>query len=245
MNQTIFNDLVEKPKNRKKWLFFPLSVLFHALIIAVAVAIPLLSTIDSMPEVVYTTVKLAPPLPPKVMVNKGGGGGRKQKTVKKAEKQKKIIHRDFKLRIPEIPDEIIEEDLDNFAAEFGDGPYIPGAPAGDPNGVPGAPDIFMPNDLNSQDVIPITNVQKPRLLKKIEPLYPRPALLARVQGTVVIEAVTDISGKVVKTDVISGHPLLKQAAVQAVMQWIYEPYIFNGIPKPVVFTVNVTFRLQK
>jgi outer membrane biosynthesis protein TonB len=44
--------------------------------------------------------------------------------------------------------------------------------------------------------------------------------------------------------VISGHPLLNDAALSAIKQWVYEPYILNGIPKPVIFTATVTFTLQ-
>jgi TonB family protein len=60
-----------------------------------------------------------------------------------------------------------------------------------------------------------------------------------------IEASTDIYGRVVNVNVLKGHPLLRKAAAHAVKQWVYEPYIINGMPKPVKFTVNIHFRLQK
>jgi len=68
---------------------------------------------------------------------------------------------------------------------------------------------------------------------------------AHIEGSVNIEAVTDIFGKVIKARVVSGHPLLVAAAVQAVKQWVYEPYIINGVPRPVVFTASVSFRLTR
>lgn len=59
----------------------------------------------------------------------------------------------------------------------------------------------------------------------------------------ILESETDIYGKIVKTGIISGRPLLNRAAYDAVKKWIYKPYIINGIPKPARFTVNLVFRL--
>jgi outer membrane biosynthesis protein TonB len=47
-----------------------------------------------------------------------------------------------------------------------------------------------------------------------------------------------------KARIINGHPLFRSAAMEAVKKWVYEPYIIDGIPKPVVFTVTVHFRLD-
>jgi len=78
----------------------------------------------------------------------------------------------------------------------------------------------------------------------VEPIYPELALRVRVQGVVVIEARTDAYGRVRDTRVISGQPLLNDAAETAVKQWLYEPYLVNGMPRPVVFVVTVTFSLS-
>jgi protein TonB len=61
---------------------------------------------------------------------------------------------------------------------------------------------------------------------------------------VIIEAVTDIYGRVQHVKVLRSIPLLDQAAVDAVRQWVYEPMIINGRPRGVIFTVTVTFKLQ-
>jgi TonB family protein len=146
----------------------------------------------------------------------------------------------------DIPDEIAEESLESFGNGLGIGPGIDGAPDGDPDGVIGAPGFLLGEGaIKNQSAIRIVDIRQPRLIRKIEPLYPRAAILSHTEGTVVIEAATDIYGKVIKTRVIGGHPLLKTAAVEAVEKWIYEPYIIDGIPKPVIFTVNVTFKLQR
>jgi protein TonB len=65
-----------------------------------------------------------------------------------------------------------------------------------------------------------------------------------VEGIVIVEAVTDIYGRVQHVKVLRSIPLLDQAAVDAVRQWVYEPMIINGRPRGVIFTVQVTFKLR-
>jgi TonB family protein len=81
------------------------------------------------------------------------------------------------------------------------------------------------------------------MLTKVDPVYPPVARAARVQGTVVLEAIIDEEGNVADLKAISGPPLLIQAAIDAVQQWTYRPYLFNGQPVEVRTTVNVVFRL--
>ena len=245
MSQPIFEQLLEKPRSMKKWLFFPLSLLVHGLAVAAVIISPLLSTAVELPELKVFTVSLAAPSPPMVPVNKGGGGRRPVRRESEANRSTPPVVNPGRIVVPvEIPSEIEEEGIEEFGIGTGIGPFIEGAPEGDPNGVEGAPFIIGNPDIKNQEALRIS-VQKPNLVKKVEPLYPRGAILAHIQGIVIIEAVTDVYGRVIKTNVVSGHPLLKVAAVQAVMQWIYEPYIVNGIPKPVIFTVNVNFTLQR
>lgn len=90
----------------------------------------------------------------------------------------------------------------------------------------------------------ITRVQMPKCIHRVEPKYPLAALKARIQGKVVIDAVTDVHGNVVRTRIITGHPILARAALEAVKLWRYQPYIINRYPKPVIFTVVLDFRLS-
>ena len=90
----------------------------------------------------------------------------------------------------------------------------------------------------TQDITP------PKLIKKVDPVYPEIAKQAGVQGDVVIEVTTDIHGKVTETKVIRSVPLLDQAAIDAIEQWIYEPFIIDGQPRPVLFTVTCRFKLD-
>jgi TonB family protein len=82
------------------------------------------------------------------------------------------------------------------------------------------------------------------LVKKVAPVYPPLARQARIQGTVILNVVIDKSGNVYDVQLVSGHPMLAPAAVEAVKQWKYRPYLLNGEPVEVETTVQVIFRLQ-
>ena len=90
----------------------------------------------------------------------------------------------------------------------------------------------------------VSSDQQPKLIKKVNPEYPEDALKAGIQGKVVIEATTDKKGMVVEAKVIAGHPLLNKAALKALKQWEYKPYIIDGEKKAVKFTVVMNFHLD-
>jgi TonB family protein len=85
------------------------------------------------------------------------------------------------------------------------------------------------------------NIQESKLIKRVEPIYPETARQARVSGVVVLEVQVDEEGNVASVKVLRGHPLLDQAAIDAVKQWRYKPTYFSGQPVPVVATATVIF----
>jgi protein TonB len=89
------------------------------------------------------------------------------------------------------------------------------------------------------------NVQQAKLLRQVTPAYPVLARQARISGVVQVEATVGRDGKVLKAAALNGPPLLRQAAVDAVRQWTYQPTTLNGQPVEVVTQVNVTFNLQR
>jgi TonB family protein len=99
-------------------------------------------------------------------------------------------------------------------------------------------------DAASAQVIDLGNTDSPQLIERVEPVYPKDALKAGLKGEVVLEATIDEEGKVTKVNVTQSIPGLDNAAVEAVEQWIYEPYIVDGKPKSVKFTVTVRFHLR-
>ena len=87
-------------------------------------------------------------------------------------------------------------------------------------------------------------VIKGLLIYRVEPAYPPLAKQARIQGVVVMTALIDKGGNVQNLQVVSGHPLLAPAAIEAVKQWRYKPFLLNGQPVEVETTVTVNFRVR-
>lgn len=88
-----------------------------------------------------------------------------------------------------------------------------------------------------------SGVMAGNLLEKITPQYPAIARAARIQGTVVLQATISQNGLIQNLRVISGPPMLQQAAIDAVRSWRYKPYLLNGEPVEVETTINVVFNL--
>jgi TonB family protein len=88
-------------------------------------------------------------------------------------------------------------------------------------------------------------VQQENLIHKIDPVYPPLAYQARIQGTVRFTAIIGRDGRIENLQLVSGHPLLVQAAREAVSQWEYRPTLLNGSRVEVVTQVDVNFTLSQ
>jgi protein TonB len=88
------------------------------------------------------------------------------------------------------------------------------------------------------------NIKPPTKTRDVKPIYPPIAQSARVQGVVIIEATIGADGRVKEAKVLRGQPLLDQAALDAVKQWVFTPTLLNNVPVPVIMTVTVNFTLQ-
>jgi protein TonB len=140
----------------------------------------------------------------------------------------------------DIPEEIGAGLGDDFGVPGGVEGGVPGGVVGGIVG--GLPDAPAP----APQMEPVRvggNIKPPRKVKDAMPVYPDIARQARVQGIVILEAVIDPQGKVTNVRVLRSIPLLDQAAIAAVRQWIYEPTLLNGVPVPIVMTVTVNFSL--
>jgi len=82
------------------------------------------------------------------------------------------------------------------------------------------------------------------MIKRVAPDYPPLARQARIQGTVVLKVQINKSGDVVNLQLVSGHPMLAPAAIEAVKKWKYMPYLLNGEPVEVETSVTVNFTLS-
>jgi periplasmic protein TonB len=139
--------------------------------------------------------------------------------------------------------------IDEGAPVFGSGPYISGARSGDLHGLPG---LFEGGTQPSLPAAPPATVTRPlqishmnegNLIRKVQPTYPALARSARIQGTVMLQAVISRQGTIENLSVLSGHPILVPAAIDAVRQWRYRPYILNDEPVEVETQITVNFTL--
>jgi len=117
----------------------------------------------------------------------------------------------------------------------------PGGPGGMPHGTGTSPIIVQapraPKTISSGVAVGL-------LIHKVIPVYPAIPRTMRLEGTVVLQATISKSGAIENLRVVSGPALLQQAALDAVKQWQYKPYMLNGEPVEVETTVNVEFKLN-
>lgn len=132
------------------------------------------------------------------------------------------------------------------------------APGGDlsslgaEQGIPGGTEVFR-----GARITPVAPAEAKRpvhlssgvmaglLLQKTVPVYPPIAKAARAEGTVVLQATISKLGSIANLRVVSGPAMLQQAAIDAVKNWRYRPYLLNGEPVDVETTVNVIFSLGR
>jgi periplasmic protein TonB len=127
-----------------------------------------------------------------------------------------------------------------------------GLPYGDPNGVVGgAPiaDSFGAGGISDADPdepqFINVNMTQPVLIRRVEPVYPKIALIGHLQGLVILQAVITRTGSVEEVKTMrADYPVLEKAAKDAVLQWQYKPATLRGQPVTVYFTVTVTFHLK-
>jgi protein TonB len=124
----------------------------------------------------------------------------------------------------------------------GPGDGIPGGignPAPGPHVVAAAPSV--PNHPVRLSGLVVEGM----LIRKTVPRYPSIAIATRTEGTVVLQATISKSGTIENLRVVSGSPMLRQAAIDAVQSWLYKPYLLSGEPVEVDTTVNVVFSLER
>lgn len=123
------------------------------------------------------------------------------------------------------------------------------------NGVGGPPEYGLPGPPVPASPTPVVEPQRihrvgqgirePKKIVHVAPEYPEIARRASVEGTVILEAVLDATGRVESVRVLRSQPLLNDAAIRAVRQWRYSPTELNGVPVPVLMTITVNFNLNR
>jgi len=227
------------------------SFILNCLAIGMMLLMPLVFT-ESLPKAQLLTFLVAPPPPPPPP----------PPAVEQVQRVVRQIQTDLmnsgQLRTPsKIPQKvqmIHEEEAPPPMPATGAGVIggIGGVPGGQIGGVIGS----IVNSTSSLAAVPkfvpptpqrvriSQGVTKGLLIQKIEPPYPPLARAARVQGEVVLSALIDSNGQITNLQLISGHPMLVPAAISAVKQWRYKPYLLNGQPVEVETTITVIFSLS-
>jgi len=243
----MFEDMVISSPNPKKtnkpWTVV-ISMVAQSIFLAILILIPLIYT-EALPKTLMATLLVAPPPPPppppppaptqvvhvKPQVHLMDAG----KLV-----QPKAIPHDIK---------IIKEDAPDVNAGMQGG--VPGGVAGGSmggviggviGGMGGAPPPPRPTQ---QRIRQGGSVQAALLVNKVTPVYPPLARQTRISGTVRLHAIISKTGSVESLEVLSGHPLLVRAAMDAVQQWRYKPTLLNGEPVEVDTTIDVIFSLNQ
>ena len=126
-----------------------------------------------------------------------------------------------------------------------------GVPGGVEGGVPGGVLGGMVGGLPSEAPPPPPpavvrvggNIRAPKLVHDVKPVYPELAIQARVSGIVILEAHVATDGRVQTVRILRGAPVFDEAAIEAVKQWRYQPLLLNGVPTEFILTVTVSFSL--
>jgi protein TonB len=90
-----------------------------------------------------------------------------------------------------------------------------------------------------------SGVQMAKLIRKVIPDYPALARTARISGVVHLVGTIAKDGTIRNLQLVDGHPMLAQAAISAVAQWVYEPTLLNGEPVEVIAPIEVNFTLGR
>jgi len=126
---------------------------------------------------------------------------------------------------------------------IGDGAFPIGAPAGLPVPISGSNPVMPARPAPTIRTFRKSTILEGSLIRRVQPVYPPLARMARIQGPVVVAAVISKEGVMERVQAISGHPMLVPAAVDAVSQWRYKPYILNGEAIEVETQITVNFVL--
>jgi protein TonB len=240
--------VVSQPHSRVAGLFGGLgsSMALHAILIVVVVIVPTL-LYEAIPEpgaavkaFFSAPLEIAPPPPPPPPPAPASA-----RVVRPAPVEPRPVDSTAFIAPIEVPEQIRPDEGLDLGVEGG----VPGGVEGGvPGGVVGG---VVGGLLGSAEPPPAVRVVRiggqiiaPKLVRKVQPVYPGIAVQGRVSGIVILEAQVDVDGHVKKATVLRGHPLFDEPAVTAVLQWRYKPLLLNGQPTEFILTVTVVFNLS-
>ena len=244
--RTLFSDsLIDSgspEKQRRTWTTL-VSYSLQCVLVGILVVLPLMFT-DALPNPQLLTMLVAPPPPPPPPPPAA-------QVVTKIIRQTDVLNNGelrTPTRIPRKVEMIKEEEAPPPMAAGVVGGVPGGIPGGQLNGVIGG---IISATANAPMVAPIPKririsqgVIQGQCIHRVEPVYPKLALSARVQGAVLLKAIISKTGEVTELELVSGHPILVPAALAAVKQWRYRPYLLNGEAVEVETNITVNFNID-
>jgi periplasmic protein TonB len=217
------------------------SFLIQVFLLGILVLIPLIYT-DALPKQQLMTFLVAPPPPPPPPPPPSPAA---VKVVRQVPSE--LINGQLRTptKIPKTIQMIKEEAAPPPMMGSGVVGGVPGGSMGGViGGIIGSTTAAVPKVATPQRVRVSSGVSTGLLIRKVTPVYPPLARQARIQGQVVLQAEISKEGTIQNLQLISGHPMLAPAAIEAVKQWRYKPYLLNGEPVAVETQVIVNFSLS-
>lgn len=242
VERRLFEDLVDsdvKKHGTAQSYTLPVSIAIHVVVLILVIVVPLLTSAElpdpaAAVKAFFVDPQAAPPPPPPPPPPAPKAAAAPRPVQQMAPEPDKFT------APVETPDQVRPESVD-VGVEGVPGGVEGGVPGGVVGGVVGGlPDAPPP----TQAVRVGGQIKEPKKVHNINPSYPDIAKQARVQGIVILECTISPQGKVTDVKVLRGIPLLDQAAIDAVKQWVYTPTLLNGVPVPVIMTVTVNFKLS-
>ena len=234
-------------KTNKPWTVF-ISMVLQVAFLALLILIPLIYT-EALPKTLMSSILLAPPPPPPPPPPPAAVQVVHVKPVAHLMEAGKLV---APKAIPKDIKIIKEEEAppDVGAGMVGG---VPGGVAGGSMGgviggvIGGAGSTAAPPPpkVTPKRITVGGNVQAAHLVNRVQPVYPPLARQTRISGTVKLHAIIGKNGAVEQLQVVSGHPLLVQSALDAVKQWRYQPTLLNGEPVEVDTEIDVIFSLAQ
>ena len=227
-----------------------LSVGVHGVVLSTVIVLPLLLAADKLPSVptmmAFVASPVAPPPPPPPPLPKATARSAEAKPVPPTTSNANAAPIEAPL---EVRPEPVFAGYGGEGVEGGvEGGVVGGVLGGIVGGLVDAtppPPPPPPAPAAPQQPVRIGGqISTPELVKRVEPIYPDIAVMAKVTGTVILEAVVATDGSVESVKVLRPVKFLEQAAIDAVSQWRYKPLILNGVPTPFVLTVTLTFSIR-
>jgi len=238
MFSELFESVARPTTKRKRWAVV-ISATLQSACLLILLIFPLIYT-EALPKMIFKTTWVGSPDPARRTTT--------QPPLPKAGiRALRLLNHGILIEPPRIPTRVDVSEEGPLAPEapLAEGPLSAGSGMDLLRAMPNSAEIVKrPVVASVPQRVPVTStIEEAKLISRVQPVYPQLAIQARIQGNVVLHAIIGRDGQVSELQVLSGHPLLVNAAVEAVRQWRYSPTLLNGQTVEVETTITISFVL--